>query len=97
MPLLFSRPFVSPHAGLLGSEAYAKHLKDTNADVIAMFNGDMLGYVLASSDCHVSQADPFAWTRSYTLPNKPITLGMKDRYISDWLLQVSNDLTSLYV
>lgn len=33
----------------------------------------------------------------YQLADQPITLGMKDRYISTWLLEVANSLTNLYV
>lgn len=68
--------FSGEEQGLLGSRAYAKHLADQGADVVAMFNADMLGY---------------------KLPGTEVTLGMKDRYISDWLLEASNGYSTTYV
>jgi len=68
--------FSGEEQGLVGSRAYAKFLAEQNAQVKAMFNGDMLGY---------------------KLPNFPITLGMKDRYVDFSLLEQANQLTRLYV
>lgn len=68
--------FSGEEQGLLGSRAMAKAWADAGVDVIAMFNGDMLGWVL---------------------PDQPIILGMKDRYISEELLSIANTITSLYV
>lgn len=68
--------FSGEEQGLLGSRAMAKQWAADGVDVVAMFNGDMLGW---------------------KLPNTPITLGMKDRYVALWLLQVANSISSLYV
>eukprot|EP00041_Stephanoeca_diplocostata_P036787 m.1358259 g.1358259 ORF g.1358259 m.1358259 type:complete len:468 (+) comp24934_c1_seq31:54-1457(+) len=68
--------FSGEEQGLLGSRAYAKHLADQGADVVAMFNADMIGY---------------------KLPGTEVTLGMKDRYISDWLLAAANGYSLTYV
>jgi len=68
--------FAGEEQGLVGSRAYAKKLADDSENIIAMFNGDMLGY---------------------KLPNTPITLGMKDRYISEELLEQANIVSKLYV
>lgn len=68
--------FSGEEQGLLGSRAMAKQWAEDGVDVVAMFNGDMLGW---------------------KLPNTPITLGMKDRYVALWLLEVANTVTSLYV
>jgi len=68
--------FGGEEQGLVGSRAYASLMRTNGARIIAMFNGDMLGY---------------------TLPGKPIRIGMKDRYIDASLLMNANDLTRLYV
>mmetsp|Transcript_9627 Transcript_9627/g.22111 ORF Transcript_9627/g.22111 Transcript_9627/m.22111 type:complete len:446 (+) Transcript_9627:3-1340(+) len=62
--------------GLVGSRAYAKKLKEDNADIVAVFNGDML---------------------AYRAPGTPLTVGMKDRFVTESLLQAVNVLTMLYV
>lgn len=68
--------FAGEEQGLLGSRAYAAEQKKLGTKIIAMLNGDMLGY---------------------QLPGKPISLGMKDRYVAPWLLSVVNSVTALYV
>lgn len=68
--------FSGEEQGLLGSRALAKKWAEEDVKIIAMFNGDMLGW---------------------KLPELPITLGMKDRYISEWLLDAANAVSSLYV
>lgn len=68
--------FSGEEQGLLGSRAYAAAQRQQGTKIIAMLNGDMLGY---------------------QLPNQPVALGMKDRYVSPWLLSTVNSITSLYV
>lgn len=68
--------FAGEEQGLLGSRAYAADQKKQGTKIIAMLNGDMLGY---------------------QLPGKPVSLGMKDRFVAPWLLSVVNSLTALYV
>jgi len=68
--------FSGEEQGLVGSRAYARNLAENNVNVVAMFNSDMLGWVL---------------------PGKPMTLGMKDRFIDKELLKSANVITALYV
>lgn len=69
--------FGAEEQGLIGSRAYASRMAQTDpSSILAMFNGDMLGY---------------------RIPGTVISLGMKDRSITPWLLDSVNGLSELYV
>lgn len=84
--------------GLLGSAAYANEMADQGTSIIAMFNG---------TRCFGDASpDDRALTRSlrctadmlgYRIPNSSVTLGMKDRYITEWLLSAATAAINLYV
>jgi Zn-dependent M28 family amino/carboxypeptidase len=51
--------FSGEEQGLLGSRAYARHLASIGENVIAMFNGDMLGWKLPSTPITIGMKDRY--------------------------------------
>ena len=97
--------FSGEEQGLLGSNAYADYLVEQGTEVLAMFNGACArrgrrkkgpGMILTLG-VDVVEARAAADMLGYRIPGNPIEMGMKDQYITEWLLEESFAISAQYV